>query len=468
MGILSSLSRPQKEAVGLLQVGTFLEYFDLMLYVHMAVLLNDLFFPKTDPKTASLLAAFAFCSTYLLRPFGALFFGYIGDHLGRKTTVIMTTMIMSISCIIMATLPTYAQIGISAAWLVTLCRVAQGLSSMGEVIGAEIYVTEITKPPVRYPAVGLIACASRIGTVVALGVAMLVTMQGFNWRNGFWIGAAIAVVGSVARTRLRETQEFVDMKGRINRAIKEVKEQKLEKADKLMALKETLDQQPVNWKTMSAYFAIASGTALSIYFNYIYCGDLLKRLGFSPEAIIYQNFIVSMIEFVGMGGAVFLSYRIHPMKILKFRALLYLPFVCIFPFLLSNSPTASTIFFIQVIGAMIGLGGVPGVAVLVAHFPVFKRFTYISFMYAVSRSLMAVVTSFGLVYLTDYLGYWGLYLILLPVTLSFLWGVTQYEKLENLTQKSFLRSLFDWKSMSPQSSEPIFDRSLNYQKVAEK
>ncbi|HQS84974.1 MAG: MFS transporter [Alphaproteobacteria bacterium 16-39-46] len=468
MAILSSLSRSQKEAVGLLQVGTFLEYFDLMLYVHMAVLLNDLFFPKTDPKTASVLTAFAFCSTYLLRPFGALFFGYIGDHLGRKTTVIMTTMIMAISCIIMATLPTYAQIGISAAWLVTLCRVAQGLSSMGEVIGAEIYVTEITKPPVRYPAVGLIACASRIGTVVALGVAMLVTTQGFNWRNGFWIGAAIAVVGSVARTRLRETQEFVDMKGRINRAIKEVKERKLEKADKLMALKETLDQQPVNWKTMSAYFAIASGTALSLYFNYIYCGDLLKRLGFSPEAIIYQNFIVSMIEFVGMGGAVFLSYRIHPMKILKFRALLYLPFVCIFPFLLSNSPTASTIFFIQVIGAMIGLGGVPGVAVLVAHFPVFKRFTYISFMYAVSRSLMAVVTSFGLVYLTDYLGSWGLYLILLPVTLSFLWGVTQYEKLENLTQKPFLRSLFDWKSMPPQSSDPIFDRSLNYQKVAEK
>ena len=101
MGILSSLNRTQKEAVGLLQIGTFLEYFDLMLYVHMAVLLNDLFFPKTDPKTAALLTAFAFCSTYLLRPFGALFFGYVGDHLGRKTTVIMTTMIMAISCIVM-------------------------------------------------------------------------------------------------------------------------------------------------------------------------------------------------------------------------------------------------------------------------------------------------------------------------------------------------------------------------------
>jgi len=65
----TSLTREQKQAIGLLSVGTFLEYFDLMLYVHMAVILNDLFFPKTDLYTASILSAFAFCSTYLLRPF---------------------------------------------------------------------------------------------------------------------------------------------------------------------------------------------------------------------------------------------------------------------------------------------------------------------------------------------------------------------------------------------------------------
>ncbi len=63
-----SLTREQKEAVGLLSIGTFLEYFDLMLYVHMAVLLNELFFPKTDAHTAMLITAFSFCSTYLYRP----------------------------------------------------------------------------------------------------------------------------------------------------------------------------------------------------------------------------------------------------------------------------------------------------------------------------------------------------------------------------------------------------------------
>ena len=97
MGFLSGLTRNQREAVGLLQVGTLLEYFDLMLYVHLAVLLNELFFPKTDAHTASLLSAFAFCSTFVLRPFGAFIFGYIGDRLGRKTTVVLTTMMMSLS-----------------------------------------------------------------------------------------------------------------------------------------------------------------------------------------------------------------------------------------------------------------------------------------------------------------------------------------------------------------------------------
>ncbi len=133
-----NLTREQKEAIGLLSIGTFLEYFDLMLYVHMAVLLNELFYPKADAHVAALYTAAAFCSTYLLRPVGALIFGWIGDNIGRKSTVVITTALMSISCVAMATFPTYAQIGTSAAWVITICRIIQGMSSMGEVIGAEL------------------------------------------------------------------------------------------------------------------------------------------------------------------------------------------------------------------------------------------------------------------------------------------------------------------------------------------
>lgn len=132
------LTKQQRESIFLLQIGTFLEYFDLMLFVHMAVILNELFFPKYDAFTSSLLSAFAFCSTFALKPVGALLFGYIGDKVGRKHTVILTTIIMAVSCLIMANVPTYAQIGITASWVITICRGLQGMSSIGESIGAEL------------------------------------------------------------------------------------------------------------------------------------------------------------------------------------------------------------------------------------------------------------------------------------------------------------------------------------------
>lgn len=141
-----------------------------MLYVHMAVLLNELFFPKTDPFTASLLSAFAFCSSYLLRPVGSVVFGFIGDKIGRKASLIISTLLMSCSCLIIGILPTYAQIGITASWIITLCRMIQGMAASAESTGAEIYITESIKGKKIYPLVALITIFSAIGTSAALGI----------------------------------------------------------------------------------------------------------------------------------------------------------------------------------------------------------------------------------------------------------------------------------------------------------
>ena len=107
----------------------------------MAVLLNELFFPQYEPEVNSLVTVLTFFSTYLLRPIGALIFGWIGDNLGRKFTVVITTFIMAGCCVTMAMLPTYNDIGITATWCVILCRIFQGMSSMGEIIGAQVYLT---------------------------------------------------------------------------------------------------------------------------------------------------------------------------------------------------------------------------------------------------------------------------------------------------------------------------------------
>ena len=185
----------------------------------MAVVLNELFFEPSNPFTSPLNTALAFCSTYVLRPFGALIFGWLGDNVGRKITVIITTTMMSTSCLVMANLPTYAEVGITASVLVTICRMVQGLSSMGEIIGADIYVTEITKPPAQYPAVSLVNISSSLGGMAALGVGYFVINHNFNWRYAFWAGAGIALVGSFARTKLRETPDFANAKIRVKNII---------------------------------------------------------------------------------------------------------------------------------------------------------------------------------------------------------------------------------------------------------
>ncbi len=418
MSIFSSLSRQQKEAVGLLQIGTFFEYFDLMLYVHMAVLLNELFFPKTDPHTASLLTAFAFCSTYVLRPFGAMLFGWVGDNIGRKTTVIITTMMMSVCCIIMANLPTYAQIGITATWIVTLCRVFQGLSSMGEVIGAQVYVTEITEPPAQYPAVAFIAVASSLGAVCALAVSSLVTHCNFNWRIAFWIGAGIAVVGSIARTRLRETPEFLKAKTHH----KKYKPLNNAPNNKLKS----------NRKTLMAFISIYCGWPLSFYLAFMYFNTTLSQsFNYSPEDIILHNFYLSGVFLTTFVSWALLSYKYYPLTIIKVRASLSLVFILFLPWLISVASTPFHIFFIQAMLLALSLAAVPTEPILIRSFPVLKRFTAASLIYALTRAVMYILTSFGLVYLTDWFGHYGLWVIMLPITFGFLWGVRHFEKLEN-------------------------------------
>ena len=419
-----SLTREQKEAVGLLSIGTFLEYFDLMLYVHMAVLLNELFFPKTDPFTASLLSAFSFCSIFVFRPFGALIFGYIGDNVGRKATVIITTFLMSISCVVMATLPTYAQVGITASWVVTICRMIQGMSSMGEIVGAEIYLTEVVKPPLQYPVVMMIAVASILGGVFALALASLFTSYGFNWRYAFWVGTVIALVGALARTTLKETVDFADAKRRMEITLQKDLTNEILKNNYLY-------QQKSNKITLLSLFFIQCGWPVCFYFTYIYCGNFLKQnLGFTPDEVIHQNFIISIIALIGYIIITWLSCRIHPLKILQFKLWVFFPFALITPYLLDNIDNHIQLFCIQAFFVLFVLSTNPATPVFYTHIPIFKRFTFGSFIYALSRAIMHITTSFGLVYLEKYFGHWGIAILMIPMSIAFGFGLFHFKKLE--------------------------------------
>lgn len=414
-----SLTREQKEAVGLLSIGTMLEYFDLMLYVHMAVLLNELFFPKTDPHTTALLSAFAFCSSFIFRPFAALLFGWLGDSIGRKATVIITTFLMSISCVIMANLPTYEQIGISAAWLVTLCRMLQGASSMGEVIGAELYLTESIKPPLQYFYVALMVVANNIGIFTALGVAFLVTSFGLNWRLAFWIGAVIALVGAIARTNLRETPEFVDAKKRINNMLKAVN---------LPIDKNIAYLHKVSKKNVISYFLIECACPLWFCISYVYCSNLLKtKFGFTPEEIISHNFLVSIIDMFFVVVLMFLVKRFHPIKVLTVRLLIYVIPLLFIANILDYITTPFELLIFQGL-ILLAPAGYPAQAVFYGYFPVLHRFKCSSLIFATSRALMYVLSSFGLVLLTDKFGYNGLMFLVVPIILGYSYGLINFIK----------------------------------------
>ncbi|WP_425364633.1 MFS transporter [Candidatus Tisiphia endosymbiont of Mystacides longicornis] len=426
--IQSNLTNKQKKAVLLLSIGTFLEYFDLMLYIHMMVVLNELFFPKYDPHAAQLLLSFTFCATYLLRPIGALIFGWIGDNVGRKSTVIITTFMMAISCLIIANLPTYAEIGITAAVIVSICRIVQGMSSMGEIIGAILYLSETIKPPQQYPAVSLLAFLSALGGTFALGIASMAISYNFNWRYAFWFGASVALIGSVARTTLRETPEFIDAKRRMKRIFADInEEQDILKNDPIWTKK-------VDKITALSLFLMSCMWPVCFYLTFIHCGEILRNnFGYKVEQVMYHNFCVSVVEILGALVSVYLSYYIYPIVILKIRLVIFWGFILIYPYLLNNVRTPFDILLLQSFMIFFAIHVVPATPIFYKYFPIFKRFTYCAFIHAMSRTVMYVITSFGLIYLTEYLGNYGLLIITIPIMIGYSFGILHFEKLEKTT-----------------------------------
>jgi MHS family proline/betaine transporter-like MFS transporter len=434
IGAQKSLTREQKQAVGILSIGTVLEYFDLMLYVHMAVLLNDLFFSKADEFSAQLLGAFSFCLTFVFRPIGALLIGRLGDRIGRKATVIITTTAMSISCIVMANLPTYEQVGVIASWAVTICRILQGMSSMGERIGAEVYLTELIPPPFVYPAVAFVSGCLTLGTTLALFVANISLSQLFNWRAAFWVGAIVAVIGLFARRCLRETPDFANAKRQITN---------LHKRLDVDSAKEQIFDKPwikekMNKKTAVSFFLMQLSCPVCFYLIYIHSSNLLKdKFGYTTEQIIHQNFIVSSIDLFFTMLITCLVYFVNPLKFLKIKFYFAAPFILAAPLLLDYVSTGSGLMIIQILLCLSLLVEFPATPIFYKSFPIFQRFTTSCFSYALSRALMYVISSFGIIYLIKYFGNLGLLFLLGPVVIGYGLGLFYFIRIEDKKETGF-------------------------------
>ena len=128
-------------------IGTTIEFFDFYIYATAAVIVfPKLFFPQSDPTTATLQSFATFALAFIARPVGSALFGHFGDRIGRKATLVAALLTMGISTVVIGLLPTYAQVGVVAPALLALCRLGQGIGLGGEWGGAVLLATENAPP----------------------------------------------------------------------------------------------------------------------------------------------------------------------------------------------------------------------------------------------------------------------------------------------------------------------------------
>ena len=215
----AGMSKDEKFVIFASSLGTVFEWYDFYLYATLAPFFAALFFPPGN-DTAALLSAFAtYAAGFLVRPFGAIIFGRIGDLVGRKYTFLVTIVVMGGATFLVGLLPTFQTIGWLAPILLVALRLAQGLALGGEYGGAATYVAEHARPNERGYATSFIQTTATLGFFLALLVIGLcrVYMDAkmfaeWGWRIPFWISLILLVFSVYIRLRLNESPIFAKMK----------------------------------------------------------------------------------------------------------------------------------------------------------------------------------------------------------------------------------------------------------------
>src|SRR4249920_553119 len=196
--------------------GTTIEFFDFYIYATAAVLVfPKLFFPASDPASATLQSFATFALAFFARPIGSAVFGHFGDRVGRKATLVAALLTMGLSTVVIGVLPTYATIGIAAPLLLAVCRFGQGLGLGGEWGGAVLLATENAPPGKRawygmFPQLGAPIGFVFSGSVFLLLSRFLTDEQffQFGWRIPFLASASLVAIGLYVRLTITETPIF--------------------------------------------------------------------------------------------------------------------------------------------------------------------------------------------------------------------------------------------------------------------
>jgi len=200
-------------------VGTLIEWYDFYIFGSLATILSEQFFPKTNPTIGLLSTLATFAVGFIVRPFGAIVFGRLGDMVGRKHTFLVTLILMGISTFGIGLVPGYETIGIAAPLLVLVLRVIQGLALGGEYGGAATYVAEHAPVGRRGYYTSFIQTTATLGLFVSLGVILAVRQSmgvtefnAWGWRIPFLLSAALVAVSVYIRLRMQESPLYSKIK----------------------------------------------------------------------------------------------------------------------------------------------------------------------------------------------------------------------------------------------------------------
>lgn len=192
-------------------IGNIIEYYDFALIGFLAVMMGELFFPSSNP-TLSLIGSFsAFAAGMIMRPIGAIFFGHIGDKIGRKYALIGSLILMALPTFLIGFLPTYAQIGILAPILLVLLRMIQGFSVGGEYASSIVYLVEEAPHGNGNLYGSFVSLGAKIGMALGAGLCGFLlaylgedAMREWGWRVPFWLSLVIALTGIYLRKGLSD------------------------------------------------------------------------------------------------------------------------------------------------------------------------------------------------------------------------------------------------------------------------
>ncbi|MEW6637063.1 MAG: MFS transporter, partial [Actinomycetota bacterium] len=384
-GGAAHLARVRKKAVVAAVIGNFVEWYDFTIYGYLAVVIAPLFFP-TEDRLVSLMATFAvFGVAFLMRPVGALFFGNIGDKIGRRSTLSAVILIASGATFLIGLLPSYETIGILAPLLLVLARLVQGFAVGGEFGGATAFMVEYAPDEKR----GLYGswqfftqgASLVVGLLIATGLTAAVSeeaLYSWAWRVPFLIALPLGLVGLYMRLRLEDTPAF--------RAVQEHHE--IERAPLMESLrahgKDLLKVVGLTWPlTGLVYLLIFAPTYLSEQI------DVPLSLGFTAVILGTLSWTV-VVPFSAL-----LSDRIGRRKpfLIASPVLAVILSVPVFLLLQTARFPAITLALV-IVGCVVGIASGVYAAAMCEVFPTNVRYSSLSLGYSVAVSIFGGTTPF--------------------------------------------------------------------------